>query len=158
MSAVLKDEQGDAPRLEVMRSRDLDEVLAIESAIYSHPWTRGNFSDSLRAGYDCRTWRLGPELVGYFILLAAAGEAHLLNLSVAAPRQRGGQGSALLREALELARRRGARSLFLEVRPSNVAAQALYARFGLRRIAVRRGYYPAHSGREDALVYTIALA
>ena len=162
MSAVLKDEPRDeprdSPRLEVMRERDLEEVLAIENAIYSHPWTRGNFGDSVRAGYDCRTWRLGSELVGYFILLAAAGEAHLLNLSVAASRQRSGHGTALLREALELARRRGARSLFLEVRPSNQAAQALYARFGLRRIAVRRGYYPAHSGREDALVYTVALA
>ena len=153
MSAVLKD----PPRLALMREQDLDEVLAIENAIYSHPWTRGNFADSVRAGYDCRTWRLGAELVGYFVLLTGAGEAHLLNLSVAAAHQRNGHGAALLREVLALARRRGARSLFLEVRPSNRAAQALYAGFGLRRIAVRRGYYPAHSGREDALVYTISL-
>lgn len=153
MSAVLKE----TPRLEVMRERDLDEVLAVENAIYSHPWTRGNFADSLRSGYDCRVWRIGAELVGYFVLLAAAGEAHLLNLSVAAVHQRNGHGAALLGEALALARRRGARSLFLEVRPSNLAAQALYARFGLKRIAVRRGYYPSHTGREDALVYTIAL-
>lgn len=153
MSAVLKE----APRLEAMREDDLDEVLAIENVIYTHPWTRGNFCDSLRAGYDCRTWRLAGELVGYFIVLAAAGEAHLLNLSIAARHQRRGHGAALLREALGLARHRGARSLFLEVRPSNAAAQALYARFGLRRIAVRRGYYPSHSGREDALVYTIGL-
>jgi ribosomal-protein-alanine N-acetyltransferase len=150
MSAVLKE----APRLQAMRENDLDEVLAIENVIYTHPWTRGNFSDSLRAGYDCRTWRLQGELVGYFILMAAAGEAHLLNLSIAARRQRGGHGSALLREALDLARRRAARSVFLEVRPSNAAAQALYARFGFRRIGVRRAYYPAHFGREDALVYT----
>ena len=153
MSAVLKD----APRLAVMCEDDLDEVLAIENVIYTHPWTRGNFADSLRAGYDCRTWRLDGELVGYFILMVGAGEAHLLNLSVAARHQRSGYGSALLREALDLARRRGGKSLFLEVRPSNVAAQALYARFGLRRAGVRRGYYPAHFGREDALVYTLAL-
>ena len=153
MSAVPKPQS----QLEAMRERDLNEVLAIEEAIYSHPWTRGNFVDSIRAGYDCRTWRLEGALVGYFILLAAAGEAHLLNLSVAGSRQRGGHGSALLREALELARRRGAESLFLEVRPSNLAAQALYRRFGFRHIAVRRGYYPAPSGREDALVYTISL-
>ena len=153
MSAVLKD----APRLSVMSQDDLDEVLAIENVIYTHPWTRGNFGDSLRAGYDCRSWRLEGELVGYFILMAAAGEAHLLNLSIAARHQRSGHGSALLREVLDLARRRGARSLFLEVRPSNLAAQALYMRFGLRRVAVRRGYYPAHFGREDALVYTVAL-
>jgi ribosomal-protein-alanine N-acetyltransferase len=153
LSAVLKD----APRLEVMRHEDLDEVLAIENAIYTHPWTRGNFSDSLRASYDCRTRRLQGELFGYFILMVAAGEAHLLNLSIAARHQRRGQGSALLREALELARRRGACNLFLEVRPSNVAAQALYARFGFRRAGVRRGYYPAHFGREDALVCTVEL-
>jgi [ribosomal protein S18]-alanine N-acetyltransferase len=153
MSAVLKD----APRLLVMSQDDLDEVLAIENVIYTHPWTRGNFGDSLRAGYDCRTWRLEGDLVGYFILMAAAGEAHLLNLSIAARHQRSGHGSALLREALDLARRRGALSLFLEVRPSNRAAQALYTRFGLRRAGVRRGYYPAHFGREDALVYTVAL-
>jgi [ribosomal protein S18]-alanine N-acetyltransferase len=153
MSAVLKD----APRLGAMRDEDLDAVLAIENAIYTHPWTRGNFADSLRAGYDCRTWRLEGELVGYFILMVGAGEAHLLNLSVGARHQRSGHGTALLREALDLARRRSAKSLFLEVRPSNRAAQGLYARFGLRRAGVRRGYYPAHFGREDALVYTLML-
>jgi len=141
-----------------MRERDLDEVLAIESAIYTHPWTRGNFADSLRAGYECRTLRLGAELIGYFVLMAAAGEAHLLNLSIAAARQRTGHGSGLLREAMALARRQGAKSLFLEVRPSNRAAQALYTRFGFRKVAVRRGYYPAHAGREDALVLTLPLA
>jgi len=153
MSAVLKD----SPRLAAMHEHDLEEVLAIEKAIYTHPWTRGNFGDSLRAGYDCRIWRLEGELIGYFVLLVAVGEAHLLNLSIAARHQRSGHGRALLREASDLARRRGARSLFLEVRPSNLAAQALYARFGFRRIGVRRGYYPAHAGREDALVLTLPL-
>jgi ribosomal-protein-alanine N-acetyltransferase len=141
-----------------MGEDDLDEVVAVESVIYSHPWTRGNFADSLRAGYECRTLRLGHALVGYFVLMVAAGEAHLLNLSVSAEYQRNGHGSGLLREAAALARKLGARSLFLEVRPSNRGAQALYTRFGFRKIAVRRGYYPAHTGREDALVLTLALA
>ena len=153
MSAVLKD----PPQLAVMLDGDLAQVLAIENAIYTHPWTHGNFTDSLRAGYECRTWRQDGELIGYFILMLAAGEAHLLNLSIGARHQRSGQGRALLRETADLARRRGARSVFLEVRPSNLAAQALYTRFGFRRIALRRGYYPAHSGREDALVLTLAL-
>lgn len=153
MSAVLKD----IPELAPMREQDLEEVMAIENAIYTHPWTRGNFGDSLRAGYDCRTLRLGSELLGYFVLMVAAGEAHLLNLSIGAPYQRTGHGSLLLREAAALARSLGARSLFLEVRPSNSAAQALYTRFGFRKIAVRRGYYPAHAGREDALVLTLPL-
>lgn len=154
MSAVLKE----LPELRPMREQDLEEVMAVESAIYAHPWTRGNFADSLRAGYECRTLRLGPQLLGYFVLMLAAGEAHLLNLSIAGSRQRTGYGSLLLREASALARGRGARSLFLEVRPSNRGAQALYTRFGFRKIGVRRGYYPAHAGREDALVLTLPLA
>src|SRR3977135_722347 len=121
MSAVLKD----VPELASMREQDLAEVVAIESAVYSHPWTRGNFADSLRAGYECRTLRLGAELVGYFILMVAAGEAHLLNLSIAAAHQRGGRGSALLRDAASLARSLGARNLFLEGRPSNLGAHGL---------------------------------
>jgi ribosomal-protein-alanine N-acetyltransferase len=158
MSAVLKD----VPELQPMREADLAEVLAIESAIYTHPWTLGNFADSLRAGYDCFTYRMNGgrssgELLGYFILMAAAGEAHLLNLSIAASHQRRGHGSALLHEVAALARRRGAKNMFLEVRPSNRGAQDLYSRFGFRKIAVRRDYYPAHVGREDALVFSLVL-
>jgi ribosomal-protein-alanine N-acetyltransferase len=153
MSAVLKQ----APRLAPMADADLEAVLAIEQAVYTHPWTRGNFADSLRAGYQCCTWRMGAELVGYFVLLAAAGEAHLLNLSIAEGRQRRGHGAALLREAMRVAREGGARNLFLEVRPSNLAGKALYERFGFKQIAQRRGYYPALGGREDALVLSCAL-
>lgn len=159
MSAVLKLRTV----LARMSEADLDELMAIENSIYSHPWSRGNFADSLRAGYECRTWRLAPPrgdalLAGYFVLAAGAGEAHLLNLSVASGCQRSGHGSALLREALALAAGRGARDLFLEVRPSNHAAQALYRRFGFHAIALRKGYYPAlGGGREDALVLSLAL-
>ena len=153
MSAVLKHE----PRFAPMRDADLAGVLVVENAIYTHPWTRGNFADSLRAGYQCWTWRARDELIGYFVLLVAAGEAHLLNLSVAPAHQRGGHGSALLVEAMRLARGRGALHIFLEVRPSNGGAKALYGRFGFRQVAVRPGYYPAHGGREDALVLTHAL-
>jgi ribosomal-protein-alanine N-acetyltransferase len=153
MSAVLKD----GPPPAAMREQDLDEVMAIENAIYSHPWTRGNFADSLRAGYACRVWRREGELVGYFVVMAAAGEAHLLNLSIAPGHQRSGHGSALLRQAAAVAASLGAHDLFLEVRPSNHAAQALYRRFGFRKVAVRRDYYPAHTGREDALVLTLPL-
>lgn len=153
MSAVLKD----LPRLAAMAEADLDEVLAIENAVYSHPWTRGNFADSLRAAYPCRTWRLGRELIGYFVLMVAAGEAHLLNLSIAAAWQRRGHGTALLGEAMRIARELGARQIFLEVRPSNLPGQALYERHGFRKIAQRRGYYPARQGREDALVLSRTL-
>jgi ribosomal-protein-alanine N-acetyltransferase len=153
MSAVLKD----IPEMQPMRENDLAQVMAIEKAIYTHPWTQGNFADSLRAGYECRTWRLNGELVGYFVLMAAAGEAHLLNLSIAERHQRRGHGAALLDEVASLARRLRAKNLFLEVRPSNRAAQGLYTRFGFRNVAVRKGYYPAPCGREDALVLTLTL-
>jgi ribosomal-protein-alanine N-acetyltransferase len=154
VSAVLKD----APRLSPMRETDLDEIMAIEKAIYSHTWTRGNFVDSLNAGYECRCLWLGAELLGYFVLMVAAQEAHLLNLSISPAHQRRGLGGGLLRDAVDLARRLGARNVFLEVRPSNRGAQALYTRFGFREIGTRRGYYPAHAGREDALVLTLPLA
>jgi len=153
MSAVLKPSAVLAP----MREQDLAGVMAIESALYTHPWTRGNFADSLRAGYECRSYRVQGELIGYFVLLAAAGEAHLLNLSIAEAHQRRGYGTTLLNEATALARKLGAKDLFLEVRPSNRGAQELYYRYGFRKIAVRRDYYPARSGREDALVLSLTL-
>jgi [ribosomal protein S18]-alanine N-acetyltransferase len=153
MSAVLKP----TPVLAPMREQDLAEVMAIESVLYTHPWTRGNFADSLRAGYECRTYRVHGDLIGYFVLLAAAGEAHLLNLSIAEVHQRRGYGTALLNEATALARKLGAKNLFLEVRPSNRGAQELYYRYGFSKIAVRRDYYPARGGREDALVLSLAL-
>ena len=153
MSAVLRE----APRFEPMREIELPSVLEIENAIYEHPWTRGNFADSLRAGYQCWTYRLGTRLLGYFVLIVAASEAHLLNLSVAAESQRRGYGAALLAESIRIARALGGRNVYLEVRPTNRAAQALYARFGFRHVALRRGYYPAGTQREDALVFTLAL-
>ena len=153
MSAVLRD----APRFEPMREEELAAVLVIENAIYEHPWTCGNFADSLRAGYECWTYRVGGRLIGYFVLIVAAGEAHLLNLSVAAESQRRGHGGALLAESIRISRQSGARNLYLEVRPSNRAAQALYLHFGFQHIALRRGYYPAGTQREDALVFALTL-
>jgi [ribosomal protein S18]-alanine N-acetyltransferase len=153
VSAVLKD----TPRLAPMREADLAEVLAVENAIYSHPWSRGNFADSLRAGYQCWTWRHGDELIGYFILLVAAGEAHLLNLSIAQPHQRQGCGSVLLREVMRMAREEGGQHLFLEVRPTNLSAQGLYRKFGFSQVGVRKGYYPAARGREDALILSLQI-
>lgn len=153
MSAVLKEH----PHLAPMREQDLAEVVFLERGVYPHPWTRGNFADSLKAGYECWTWRDERTLLGYFVLTAGAGEAHLLNLSVGRDWQRRGHGSALLRDAMRIARERGAAELFLEVRPSNRPAIALYEKFGFERVAIRRDYYPASSVREDAHVYRFAL-
>jgi len=145
------------PLLTLMGEADLGEVVRIENAVYTHPWTRQNFSDSLDAGYVCRVARLDGQLIGYFVISVAAGEAHLLNLSVAARAQRQGHGRALLEEIVALARSFGAERLFLEVRPSNSPAIALYSSAGFEQLAVRRGYYPAHGGREDALIFSLRL-
>jgi [ribosomal protein S18]-alanine N-acetyltransferase len=153
MSAVLKPEI----ELRLMAEADLPAVMAIENAIYAFPWTLGNFRDSLAAGYRCWICACDGEVIGYVVLLHAAGEAHLLNLSVAAACQRQGYGSLLLRRLCEAARGDGARMIFLEVRPSNVAALRLYDRHGFRRVGLRREYYPAQAGREDALILSLSL-
>lgn len=148
MSAVL------APRIEMlpMNGNDLDEMIVIEDSIYPYPWTRGNFADSLLAGYSAWVCRVGGELVGYVVVMMAVDEAHLLNISVARTHQGLGFGARLLRHAMGVARTCGAASMLLEVRPSNTLALDLYRHFGFVRIGVRKGYYPAPEGREDALV------
>lgn len=140
------------PRYRRMTGTDLDAVAAIEQAAYPHPWTRGNFSDSLEAGYHCWVVECGGATAGYTVVMIAAGEAHLLNLTVGLPWQRRGVGRELVNFVLKLARDYGAQQMFLEVRPSNAAACALYAAAGFSEISVRRNYYPAGAGREDAIV------
>jgi ribosomal-protein-alanine N-acetyltransferase len=151
MSAVLKQQQGFEP----MGEGDLEAVIEIEQRIYAFPWTLGNFRDSLRAGYSCWVLRTGEGLLGYAVLMLAAGEAHLLNLTIDAPFHRRGHGSRLLHHLVETARDYGARILLLEVRPSNAIGLALYARHGFLQIGERRDYYPAPGGRENALVLAL---
>jgi ribosomal-protein-alanine N-acetyltransferase len=139
------------PRLRRMAAADLEAVHAIERTVYTHPWTHGNFTDSIDAGYDCWVLEQGGCIAGYCVVMIAAGEAHLLNLSVAAALQRRGLGGALLDFVVKLARERGAASLYLEVRASNAAGRALYAHHGFAEIGLRRGYYPHATGREDAV-------
>jgi [ribosomal protein S18]-alanine N-acetyltransferase len=148
MSAVLK------PVIELrpMTEADLPAVMAIENAIYAFPWTPGNFRDSLAAGYSCWIYVRDGALIGYAVLMRASDEAHLLNLSISASCQRQGCGSLLLQRVCDFARGLGTLLLFLEVRPSNTGALRLYERHGFERIGVRREYYPAQAGREDALI------
>ncbi|MCS7100374.1 MAG: ribosomal protein S18-alanine N-acetyltransferase [Burkholderiaceae bacterium] len=155
MAAVLRPQE---ERFEPMRAQDLDEVIAVERDIYPFPWTRGNFQDALAAGYSA--WLLRAphaNLIAYAIVMLALDEAHLLNLSVARRYQRRGYGWRMLDWMAACARDYGARTMLLEVRPSNEPALRLYARYGFDRIGVRRGYYPAHDGREDAIVMRISL-
>ena len=153
MSAVLKER----PLIEPMSESDVAAVLAIERRIYEFPWTRGNFIDSLRAGYGCWVYRGSDGLIGYAIIAVAAGEAHLLNFSISHRHQGRGHGGLFLAHLIEIAREERAATLFLEVRPSNEAGRRLYARHGFRRVGIRRDYYPAGTGREDAWVLSRVL-
>jgi len=138
-------------RFRPMTAADLERVETIERAVYTHPWTRGNFADSIEAGYQCWILESCGSVAGYCVVMIAAGEAHLLNLSVAAALQRRGLGGELLGFVLVLAREHGAATVYLEVRASNVAGRALYARHGFAEIGTRRDYYPHADGREDAV-------
>lgn len=135
-----------------MRETDLDAVMAIENVIYTHPWTRGNFVDSLNAGSHCWVMEFNGVLVGYAVVNAGAGEAHLLNLSISAAWQRRGLGRELLIYVFDFIKKIYVSVMFLEVRVSNAVARALYAQAGFREIGLRRDYYPAYNGREDAIV------
>jgi ribosomal-protein-alanine N-acetyltransferase len=145
--------------MSAMQIADLSEVLAIENQAYATPWTNGNFVDSLAAGYSAWLRRdASGELIGYFVAMAAVGEVHLLNLSVAPARQGRGHGLEMLQIVADQARAQGAAQLWLEVRGSNLRAQALYRRFGLETVGIRKRYYPAKDGsREDALVMSLSL-
>lgn len=146
------------PRLRALHARDLPALMRIETQAYEFPWTEGIFRDCLAAGYDCWVLEDAGDLQGYGVLSAAAGEAHILNVCVAPARQGRGLGRLLVRRLLDLARWHRAAQVFLEVRPSNPVAIALYVSEGFKQIGVRKAYYPAHGGREDALVMGIALA
>ncbi len=155
MSAVLRES---AERFAPMQADDLPDVLAVEQAAYEFPWTHGNFVDSLRAGHSAWTMRdSAGGLIAYAVLMLALDEAHLLNLTVTPACQRFGFGWRMLEAMAENARGYGARTMLLEVRPSNEAAQKMYERYGFVRIGIRRGYYPARDGREDAIVMRVAL-
>ena len=140
-----------------MRTQDLEAVSRIELTAYPHPWTFGIFRDCLAAGYECWVLERSGELIGYGVLSVAGGEAHVLNVCVAPSEQGHGWGRRVISRLLDLARWHRAERVFLEVRPSNVAAVALYDSIGFNEIGRRPNYYPGKRGREDALVMAMEL-
>ncbi|MBE7367354.1 ribosomal protein S18-alanine N-acetyltransferase [Ramlibacter pallidus] len=154
MSAVFRTMEAG---FEPMTEARLDEVVAVERRAYAHPWTRGNFADSLRSGYEAQLLCAGEVLIGYFVAMRGVDEVHLLNITVDSAYQGQGWGRVML-DALALwSRGQGAQWLWLEVRTSNVRAQHVYQRYGYRRVGERRNYYPAEQGREDAIVMSYKL-
>lgn len=159
MNAVLQPLEA---RFENMTGSWLDAVLDVEQSAYDHPWTEGNFSDSIKAGYQMQVLAAGPEaqpeLLGYFVAMQGVDEVHLLNITVAPAHHRQGWARVMLDALAIWSRGRGAQWLWLEVRVGNVRAHAVYERYGFRHVGTRRQYYPAAGGqREDAVVMSLAL-
>jgi ribosomal-protein-alanine N-acetyltransferase len=148
-----------APRFVRMTLDDLPEVMVIENSVYPHPWTRGNFLDSLYSGYQAWVLRgTDGSLLGYFLLMLAVDEAHLLNITVRRDLHGQGFGRMQLDKVVALAKEHGMDSILLEVRPSNLRALAVYERYGYERIGRRKSYYPAaNNTREDAIVMRLSL-
>lgn len=140
-----------------MRAADLPDVAQLEKSLYAFPWSLGNFRDSVNAGYDCWVVTHGEAVIGYAVLMIALDEAHLLNFAVAAEWQNQGIGRGFLDHMVQVAKQAGCLIVYLEVRPSNLPARHLYRAAGFQQIAIRPDYYPAVSGREDALFLGLTL-
>lgn len=144
-------------RFRPMTIPDVPLVGAVEQASYQFPWSEGVFRDCVRVGYLCRVVEFQGEVAGYGIMSFGAGEAHILNVCVRGDLRGCGAGRLLMNYLLDRARDEYMQDVFLEVRPSNLVATRLYESMGFQRIGVRKGYYQAVGGREDALVYKLAL-
>jgi len=147
----------ETPLCRPMHEADVRPVMDIEKRAYRFHWTEGIFRDCLRVGYCCWVMELAGAVAGYGIMSLVVGEAHLLNICIAPEWQRQGHGRLLLEHFMELARERGARQMFLEVRLSNIAALNLYRESGFNEVGMRKNYYPGEKGREDALILAIEL-
>ena len=140
-------------RIQAMRIEDLPAVMVNERLSYSHPWTEGVFSDCIRTNNECWLVVVGGEILGHSILSIAVGESHLLNVCINPELQGQGIGRILVEFMLERARKRKVSCVFLEVRPSNLIAYKLYESLGFNEVGIRKDYYPADQGREDAIVF-----
>ena len=157
MSALPRDAAAFGTTLRPMREDDLVAVHAVEERAYPFPWTLGIFRDCLRSDYPAWVLEEGGVIIGYVLMSVAAGEAHILNVCIAPEHQGRGLGRKLVRAILHVARGRAAERVFLEVRPSNAGAIALYHDEGFNEIGRRPRYYPASDGREDAIVMAMEL-
>jgi ribosomal-protein-alanine N-acetyltransferase len=151
--------EADFPAVEIrpMHELDIPMVVAVEKAAYQFPWSEGIFRDCLRVGYVCRVIDVAGDLAGYGIMSVGAGEAHILNVCVRGEYRCRGFARKTLLYLLDRAHDAGVQEAYLEVRPSNVAAARLYHSLGFEQVGIRRGYYQALMGREDACVLRKAI-
>jgi [ribosomal protein S18]-alanine N-acetyltransferase len=144
-------------RVRAMTPNDLLYIAGIEQTSYAFPWSDGIFRDCIKAGYFCRVVEVRRDIIGYALMSMGAGEAHVLNVCVRIDYREHGVGRYLMNLLFDHARASGCEHIFLEVRPSNPVAIRLYEQLGFQRVGVRKGYYQATNGREDAWVYKRAL-
>ena len=152
MSSVKVEAQFPSVDVRPMHELDIPLVVAIERSAYQFPWSEGIFRDCLRVGYVCRVVDVAGDLGGYGIMSVGAGEAHILNVCIRDEYRARGLARKLMLYLLEKAAIAGMQEAFLEVRPSNVVAARLYHSLGFEQVGIRRGYYQATAGREDAAV------
>ena len=158
LPSAIQDVHAVHAHFEPMGAAHLDAVLAIEQSAYSHPWSRGNFSDSMAAGYQLQCLVGGADVLGYFVAMAGYREVHLLNITVAPAHQRQGWARVMLDALAIWSRGQQAEWLWLEVRAGNTRAQQIYEHCGFAPVGLRKGYYPAGQGqREDAVVMNLRL-
>jgi ribosomal-protein-alanine N-acetyltransferase len=146
----------DLMRMRTMLHSDLSRVMDIERKNYQFPWQEDIFTDCFKVGYDCWVCEEQGKLLGYCLASVAVGEAHILNISVDPGEQKQGVGRKMLEHIIESVRGK-VETVFLEVRPSNVAAIGLYESIGFNEIGIRKDYYPAENGREDAIMLALQL-
>ena len=152
MSSVKRELDYALVAIRPMNELDIPMVVSIERSAYQFPWSEGIFRDCLRVGYVCRVVDAGGDMGGYGIMSVGAGEAHILNVCIREEYRGRGYARKMLLFLMDRARAAGMREAFLEVRPSNIAAARLYHSMGFEQVGVRRGYYQATAGREDAAV------
>lgn len=155
MSAVIKPE---SPLIRPMEIMDIKRVMKVELAAYEFPWTPNIFRDCLRVGYYCCVIEEAEDLVGHAVMSYAVGECHILNVCIHPEYQRQGLGRCVIERLLEVAQQNGVRIAFLEVRLSNSGAYRLYEELGFTEVGIRKDYYPALDGREDAMILAYDLA
>jgi len=136
---------------------DIDTVMQLEVDLHPYPWTKGIFLDCIKTGYLCYCCEINQQIIAYGIVSYGAGESHILNISVAKAFQGKGYGKQLIHYLMQQAKTKNADMMLLEVRGSNKNAIALYESQGFNEIGIRKGYYPAPNGKEDAIMYAIQL-